>query len=146
MLKKLKMLFSKPRGVYTELGFGDALDRLSILEIKVARLSGDSQEIARENFCDLRSNLLDANCDPTFVEEYSDLLKVNSELWDVEDEIRAVGKLAFADILGDASKKFMQLARSVYRLNDKRSEFKKTIDIKLDTKHQEVKSYCDIEE
>ena len=146
MLKKLKMLFSKPRGVCTELGLGDALDRLSILEIKVARLSGERQEIARENFCDLRDDLIKAKCDPLSIKEYSDLLKVNSELWDVEDEIRTVGKIAFADILGDASKKFMHLARLVYRLNDKRSEYKRTIDINLETKHQEVKSYCDIKE
>jgi hypothetical protein len=142
MFRTIRRFFThKPRGVLTELGFGDAVDRLSILEIKVARLTGDGQNIARESFCNLRDDLHKAKCDPLKVPEYDDLLKVNSRLWDVEDDIREVGRVAFADILGDASKKFMSLAQSVYELNDERSAFKSSIDLRLDAKHREIKSY-----
>ena len=147
MFRRIKKFFARrPLGVLTELGFGDAVDRLSILEIKISRLSGDRQKVARENFCNLRDDLIQAKCDPLDVPEYSNLLKVNSKLWDVEDDIRLLGKVAFADILGDASLKFMQLAQSVYQLNDRRSDFKSAIDNRLGTRHREIKSYNDKKE
>ena len=147
MFRRIKQFFvRKPVGVFTELGFGDAIDRLSILEIKISRISGVRQKIARENFCSLRDDLYRAKCDPLNVPEYSSLLTVNSQLWDVEDDVRKLGQVAFADILGDASLKFMQLAQSVYLLNDKRSELKVAIDLRQGTRHREVKSYADTKE
>ena len=142
MIKKIRNLFTrKPLGVWTELGFGDAVDRLSILEIKVARLTGDTQIAVRKNFCRLRDDLIKAKCNALEAPEYSELLKVNSKLWDVEDSIREVGTIAFSGVLGDASKKFMSLAQSVYRLNDKRSKIKSELDLRLGARHPEIKSY-----
>jgi hypothetical protein len=139
----LRWFFGKRGGVRTIIGFGDAVDRLSILEIKVARLDGGKQDSAREQFCTLRDDLHKSGADPLTIVEYSFLLKVNSELWDVEDEIREVGDRIFSNRtnLGDDSLRFMDLARRVYVLNDQRSSLKVSVDNQLGTKTVEVKSY-----
>jgi hypothetical protein len=141
MLRRL--LFGKPREVKTRIGFGDAVDRLSIFEIKVSRLTGDGRDISRVGFVQLRDDLHKAGVDPLNVAEYSRLLKVNSQLWDIEDSIRLLGRVVFGNVhnLGDTSREFMNLARQVYILNDKRSELKSSIDIRLGTRVREVKSY-----
>ena len=48
----------------------------------------------------------------------SDLQLINQKLWDVEDEIR------IKELNNDFKKDFITLARSIYKLNDKRSEIK----------------------
>lgn len=141
MLKRL--LFGKPREVKTKIGFGDAIDRLSILEIKVSRLTGEGRDISRLGFVQLRDDLRRSGVDPLKIDEYSRLLKVNSQLWEIEDSIRLLGRVVFGNVhdLGDTSREFMNLARQVYILNDKRSELKSSIDAQLGTRVKEVKSY-----
>ena len=136
-------LFGKPREVRTKIGFGDAVDRLSIFEIKVSRLTGEDRDISRVGFVQLRDDLHRAGVDPLKVDEYSRLLKVNSQLWDIEDNIRLLGRIVFGNVHGldDTLQEFMQLARQIYILNDKRSELKSSIDERLGTRVKEVKSY-----
>ena len=65
-----------------------------------------------------------------------ELLKVNSSLWKVEDLLREFEK---ANSFGE---EFVDLARSVYKLNDKRSYIKKEINIKYGSKFIEEKQYA----
>ena len=143
MLSWLKSLVRRPDGVYTKLGFGDMIDRLSILEIKITRLDGDKRDSARSQFCDLRDSLSRAKVNVLEVPEYGALLRINSELWDVEDQIRELGEQIFSghSAVGDDSWRFMNLSRKVYTLNDKRSGVKAFLDKQLGTKVREVKSY-----
>ncbi len=68
---------------------------------------------------------------------YEDLLGVNTQLWEVEDEIRILeNQKVFND-------KFIQLARSVYYLNDERFSIKNKINVLTDSEIQEVKQYID---
>ena len=60
---------------------------------------------------------------------------VNSELWEVEDQIRDCEKNKKFD------ERFIELARSVYIKNDQRSEIKLEINNKFGSKIVEVKSY-----
>ena len=63
------------------------------------------------------------------------LVEVNSLLWKIEDDIRECEKKDQFD------KKFIQLARSVYQTNDKRSEIKLDINKTFGSTLVEVKSY-----
>lgn len=68
---------------------------------------------------------------------YEDLIGVNTQLWDVEDELRKLEhKKQFDD-------KFIELARSVYYLNDERFNIKNKINVLTDSDIQEVKQYID---
>jgi hypothetical protein len=63
------------------------------------------------------------------------LYEVNCQLWDIEDLIRDLErKKEFGD-------DFISTARSVYFINDKRSELKREINIKTSSGLIEEKSY-----
>ena len=64
-----------------------------------------------------------------------DLKIINSELWDIEDKIRECERKKFFD------QTFIELARSVYLTNDKRSKIKSEINKKFGSQIIEVKSY-----
>ena len=63
------------------------------------------------------------------------LKAVNVKLWGIEDEIRE------KEIKKEFDREFIQLARSVYIENDKRSSIKKEINIKYKSKLIEEKLY-----
>ena len=62
-------------------------------------------------------------------------IEINSKLWLIEDEIRDCERNQ------NFNQKFIDLARSVYFTNDKRSEIKLNINKKFGSKIVEVKSY-----
>jgi len=66
---------------------------------------------------------------------FGELYKVNKELWDVEDKLRVLERSK------DFGSEFIELARSVYYLNDKRAEVKKRINIEYKSQLIEEKSY-----
>ena len=59
----------------------------------------------------------------------------NLKLWDIEDGKRAAEKEKKFD------DKFIELARNVYKLNDKRAKIKLAINTTLGSSIKEVKSY-----
>ena len=63
------------------------------------------------------------------------LLEVNKALWNVEDDIRDLERAK------DFGKEFVTLARNVYKLNDKRADIKKEINMKYGSNFIEEKSY-----
>ena len=65
------------------------------------------------------------------------LKSINETLWDIEDDIR------LCEQRGDFGDKFIKLARSVYRQNDKRAAVKKEINVLLGSSIIEEKSYAD---
>jgi hypothetical protein len=64
-----------------------------------------------------------------------ELLKVNQFLWKVEDLLRDFERSS------SFGEEFVDLARSVYRLNDKRAHIKKEINMKYGSEFIEEKSY-----
>jgi hypothetical protein len=65
-----------------------------------------------------------------------ELRSVNEALWEIEDEIRGCERAA------DFGPKFVELARSVYRDNDRRAAIKKRINVLMGSKIIEEKSYA----
>jgi len=63
------------------------------------------------------------------------LLLVNQELWNLEDAIRIEEKNK------DWGEDFVEIARNIYKTNDKRSQIKNDINIKYGSTIVEEKSY-----
>jgi hypothetical protein len=63
------------------------------------------------------------------------LKEINEKLWDAVCAIRAL------DAKQDFGIEFVTVARSIYRLNDERSEIKRSIDVKLLSVSLEAKEY-----
>lgn len=117
-----------------EVSIGEIVDKLSILKIKQDNINDEFKLINIKNeyfylheiiFADLNINM----------EDYISLLNINKILWDIEDNIR------FKEKKQEFDNEFIELARSVYITNDKRSELKKEINIKYGSKFTEEKSY-----
>ncbi|MEQ8603083.1 MAG: DUF6165 family protein [Marivibrio sp.] len=116
---------------------GELLDKVSILEIKREKI-GDPEKLANVE-AEIRAlkGPYDAvvGADARLVDLYRALVEVNSQLWEIEDDIRVCE--ARKDF-GDA---FIGLARAVYRTNDKRAAIKKEINLLLNSDLVEEKSY-----
>jgi len=127
--------FNRKRRVKIEIGYGEAIDRYTILAIKVSRMKGDKQKAAEAAYLEIILALSRAEVRPLTVEETHVLLAVNDELWDIEDEIRKICECE------DLKERCVSLAQKVYRLNDHRAELKRSIDKKLGSTMIEVKSH-----
>jgi len=68
---------------------------------------------------------------------YKALKKTNLTLWDIEDKIRIFEKEK------NFGREFIELARSVYINNDKRSKIKSEINTLLGSNIKEIKEYTD---
>ena len=66
---------------------------------------------------------------------YLKLKKINSSLWKIEDKIR------IKESLKEFDEDFIELARSVYKVNDERSLIKREINLKYNSGIVEEKSY-----
>jgi hypothetical protein len=128
-----------------EVSNGEILDKYSILEIKLQKITEESK---RENiikeYTELTPNITDifANAgnsgNLTKLEElYEDLLNINKTLWNIEDLIRDCER---EESFGAD---FIELARSVYYTNDDRSDVKKEINLLTGSFLVEEKSYED---
>lgn len=116
-----------------KVSIGEVLDKISILEIKLNKITdADKVKNIKNEFEYLLSEI---NPDMIKDQTYLDLSDVNQKLWDVEDKIREHEKFL------NFRKDFINLARSVYKLNDKRAEIKKEINLKYGSEFVEEKSY-----
>ena len=118
---------------------GELLDKITILEIKLERME-DAAKLAnvRIEFDALdavRREKLPASAELTGAT--ARLKAVNEELWVIEDDIRD------CELGGDFGPTFIELARAVYRTNDRRAAIKKEINLLLGSALVEEKSYKD---
>lgn len=120
-----------------EISYGELIDKISILEIKSARITDPEKLKNIETELDLLAKTWrQADCDHAAITTEQRLLKsTNEELWEIEDAIRL--KEAAAEF--DAE--FISLARSVYRINDRRADHKRAINERLGSHLIEEKSY-----
>jgi len=123
-----------------EVSNGDILDKVSILEIKLERIT-DAQKLSNiKNEWDALQNAVKiiaglANPKEEFHQAVKALRATNEALWDVEDALRLNEK---TKDFGDA---FIALARDVYVLNDQRAALKSSINILTGSNLREEKSY-----
>ncbi|MEO5374291.1 MAG: DUF6165 family protein [Alphaproteobacteria bacterium] len=124
--------------ITVEVSTGELIDKITILEIKAARMT-DAEKLRNVH---LELATLTAARDgatrpsPELERLTGDLKAVNEALWDIEDDIRACERA------GDFGSRFVELARAVYRTNDRRSALKRDINQLLGSRLVEEKSYA----
>ena len=124
--------------VTVEISPGELIDKITILEIKSERIAepGKLANIAAE-LAQL-SAVRDGNLPPSDALDRltAELKAVNESLWQIEDDIRDCERA------GDFGARFVELARAVYRTNDKRMTVKRGINDLLGSAIVEEKSYA----
>ena len=123
--------------VSVSISIGEFFDKLTILEIKKLQITNADKLVNINRELDSLNNLLDRLpfSREDAEEEVAALRDVNNELWDIEDAIRE------KEAAKEFDAEFIELARSVYITNDRRSEIKRDINIKLGSDFIEEKSY-----
>ncbi len=123
--------------ILAEISAGELFDKITILEIKKAKIS-DKQKLI-----EVEKELLSLNeTVQKFIPDQSKILElvknlkeINLRLWDIENGKRAAEKSK------DFGDKFIELARNVYKSNDKRAKLKLEINNTLGSNIKEVKSH-----
>ena len=116
---------------------GELFDKITILEIKKKKIK-DKEKLKHVN---AELNLLNKVVTKKKINKrkilklINALKSINLKLWNVEDKLRKLEKEKSFKSL------FIQKARSVYILNDKRSVMKNNINIETNSNVNEVKSY-----
>lgn len=127
--------------IKVEVAPGELIDKITILEIKLARILDEAKlrnvKIELETLVEARDGSVEAS--DALGELTVQLKAVNEELWDIEDAIRDCEREK------DFGDKFVELARSVYKSNDRRAALKRDINELLGSRLIEEKSYSDYE-
>ncbi len=113
------------------------MDKITILEIKNEKITNEEKlkEVKLEE--EYLKKIYDSvDKDRKILNDFkSELKKINSELWEIEDSIRIL------EIKKDFGDNFIQLARRVYFTNDERFEVKNKINIHFGSEISEQKQY-----
>ena len=123
---------------------GELIDKITILRLKASRLQRpEALDNVRRELRTLEELLAQADAARTLISDQlsaltDELQMINTKLWDVEDGLRLLEAEQQFD------KKFIQLARSVYQLNDHRSAIKRQINICCGSDLMEEKSYGEL--
>jgi hypothetical protein len=123
--------------VLIETSPGELIDKITILEIKSERI-GDPDKL-RNVRVELEALLAARDREIVASEKLAtltaELRAVNEAIWDVEEELRR------CEQAGDFGPGFVELARSVYKNNDRRAALKRAINEELGSRIIEEKSY-----
>ena len=123
--------------VKVEISPGELIDRITILEIKAARIGDETKRanigVELRELTAARRAAVPASARLTALT--GELKEVNQALWDIEDEIRAL------EAAMDFGPAFVELARAVYKTNDRRSALKRKINELLGSRLIDEKSY-----
>jgi hypothetical protein len=123
--------------ILVEVSVGELMDKITILEIKRERIldANKQQHVCREltMLCAVRDRTV--HMVPELERCVADLRATNEVLWSIEDEIRDCERRQ------DFGAQFVELARAVYRQNDRRSAVKRKINELVGSRLIEEKSY-----
>jgi tetratricopeptide (TPR) repeat protein len=128
--------------VLVEVSPGELVDKITILQIKSERIA-DPAKLAniRAELASLETVLRESLPFSTpLTKLVGELKSVNELLWKIEDDIRLCERSS------DFGPRFVELARSVYRTNDRRGALKRAINELLDAPLMEEKAYPEYEE
>jgi predicted nucleic acid-binding Zn-ribbon protein len=116
--------------VVVPISVGELLDKITILEIKSLLRYNEYVEKELEELKQIKDTIT------SYTEEYmNQLRKVNQNLWKIEDRLRVL------EVEQRFDNEFIELARSVYKINDKRSEIKRKINEETNSIYKEIKIY-----
>lgn len=117
---------------------GELVDKVTILEIKSERIA-DPAKLAnvRRELAGLGVILQPMLAkQPALAACKASLRTINEALWQIEDDIRDCERKK------DFGARFVELARAVYRTNDKRAAAKREVDALFGSEIVEEKSYA----
>ena len=125
-----------------EVSNGEIIDKYTILEIKLSEIKDKNKLKNVQNEYDTLTpdveSIYASVSDKDHLKKlHNNLLEVNKKLWKIEDDIRECERT------NDFSQTFIDLARSVYYVNDDRSDVKKEINVFTGSDLVEEKSYED---
>ncbi|HEY7308161.1 MAG TPA: DUF6165 family protein [Gemmataceae bacterium] len=128
----------RPPRLHVEIAPGELIDKITILEIKCQRIRDAAKLVNIRAELAVLVSVQDRCVQPSaeltaLIEE---LRIVNETLWNVEDELR------LCECGQDFGPRFIELARSVYRHNDRRAALKRQINELLGSRILEEKSYA----
>ena len=130
---------SQMQSIKVEVAPGELIDKITILQIKTERITDQAKvrnvNIELETLSTVRDEGIEASA--KLDELTSGLKEINEQLWVIEDDIRDCERSQ------DFGPKFIELARSVYRCNDRRAALKREINELLGSRLIEEKSYSD---
>ena len=113
---------------------GELVDKITILKIKLKYLKGQKKANVKYEYDLLLDILKDS---PILMEDnlIKKLQDINQKLWEVEDRIRK------KELNKNFEEEFIELARSVYRLNDERFKTKNDLNQNYNSEIIEEKIY-----
>lgn len=116
--------------------FGELVDKITILEIKEQNIVDKNKLRNIRKELSLLNKIFEQITNVEILSGIKDTLSdINKSLWEIEDQLREKEKKQ------DFSEEFINLARSVYVMNDKRYEIKNRINTLLGSQIVEEKSY-----
>tara|TARA_B100000214_G_C23827396_1_gene562573 strand:+ start:414 stop:815 length:402 start_codon:yes stop_codon:yes gene_type:complete len=124
----------QPLNIIIPISLGELVDKISILEIKYEKINSIKVNNIEKELSLLKNifNELSIDIDNALLISLRD---VNKLIWEFEDDLRLKEmNLEFDD-------HFINLARSVYKMNDKRSKIKREINYRYNSSIIEEKSY-----
>lgn len=119
-----------------EVSNGEIVDKLTIIEIKLENIKNEQKLANLKVEYEILNKAVGLIIDKTNP-LYLELLEINKKLWIIEDRIRELEKNK------DFNAEFIEVARSVYFTNDKRSDVKRKINDLTNSDLVEEKSYED---
>src|SRR5262245_515319 len=128
---------NRDQPILAPISIGELIDKITILEIKAERIadSAKRRNVATE-LAGLRAIRAQAGLETPGMEPHlSELKRLNTALWEIEDEIREL------EAKRDFGARFIALARSVYQTNDQRAAVKNRINHTFGSAIVEEKSY-----
>ena len=124
--------------ITVEIAPGELIDKLTILDIKLERISDDAKranvQIEWETLNAAKTAAVPSSEELDRLQ--GELKAVNEKLWVIEDDIRDCERDS------DFGDTFVELARSVYITNDERARLKREINELLGSRLVEEKSYA----
>lgn len=120
-----------------EVSVGEIVDKASILEIKLDKISDIDKLSNVEREYKLIKKAMESLGIETDSTVYRELKKINLDIWETEDSIRNL------ELEKNFSDKFIQFARNVYFYNDTRAAIKRRINLEHNSMIVEEKEYTD---
>ena len=123
--------------INTPISVGELFDKITILEIKRAKIKDKNKLIhVNKELALLKKIIRCKKINKKNISKFINQLKnINLRLWNVEDKLRIHEKNR------SFKSEFISLARKVYFMNDKRAKLKNEINILTKSQINEVKSY-----
>ena len=118
--------------------FGEIIDKITILEIKLTKASGSQKDNIQAEYDGLKDHLtpsLSSEKMTAFTKSLDELRGINKRLWNLEDLIRQKSQLKSHDTA------FIQLAEGIHMTNDERYRVKRVLNGLMESVLVEEKLY-----